>query len=64
MVSMIDPISYLAGSIERELHADDDATDDFYRNVMKCSEGEIASYRATRYLMRSHVEAPLPEPIR
>lgn len=50
----MDPMSLLVASIESELAADDDATDAFYRAMGK-SEGEIASYRWTREMLRLEV---------
>ena len=55
---MSDPLSYLVASVERELEADDDKVDEFYRAMGK-SEGEIDSYRHTRIMMRAAIRAAM-----
>ena len=49
------PLAVMAASIEADIKADDDEVDEFYR-LMGKSEGEIASYRQTRWLIRQRMK--------
>lgn len=51
----------LARQLEHELASDDDEVDAWYRRLGK-SEGEIVSYRMTRYAMRLELMQRTPPP--